>query len=339
MKEKYKIGIVGSGFIARGLVTSLNGNGEFSVSKVLTRRNARQVADELKINSEMVTNSTSEIIDNSRSVVECSGDPIYATGVLAQVLASGLNVVTMDSELQVTTGSWLAKRGYITEAEGDQPGSLAALNEEAKLMGFTPVVYGNIKGYLNHNPTREDMDYWSKRNGISIQQVTSFTDGTKIQIEQALVANGLEATILTSGLLGIAEDELQIGAEKLAMAAENTISPVSDYLLSRKLPAGIFIVGKHHSDQMEALRYFKMGDGPYYTLFRPFHLCHLEIPKTLRRVANGGEILLNNGSSPTISVAAIAKKELHPGDKIEKAVGGFDARGTAVKAEKLKWAR
>ena len=68
-------------------------------------------------------------------------------------------------------------------------------------MGFHPVVYGNIKGFLNKNPKKEEMEYWSKRNGISLGMTTSFTDGTKVHIEQALVANGLGADILDRDLL------------------------------------------------------------------------------------------------------------------------------------------
>jgi len=88
----------------------------------------------------------------------------------------------MDSKLQITSGSWLAKKGLITEAEGGQPGSIAALYKEVLSMGFEPLVLGNINGFLNHNPTEEGMVYWESSQGISLEQVTSFTDGTKIQI-------------------------------------------------------------------------------------------------------------------------------------------------------------
>ncbi|PIU23053.1 MAG: NAD(P)-dependent oxidoreductase, partial [Chloroflexi bacterium CG08_land_8_20_14_0_20_45_12] len=80
----------------------------------------------------------------------CSGDPVYATKVLSEVIVAGIPVITMDSELQITTGSWLSKKGLITEAEGDQPGSIAVLYKDVLAMGFEPLVLGNIKGFLNH---------------------------------------------------------------------------------------------------------------------------------------------------------------------------------------------
>ena len=74
-----------------------------------------------------------------------------------------------------------------------------------------------------------------------------------------------------------------------------------------------------------------MGDGPFYRLVRPYHLCHLEIMKTLRRTVAGGNILLDNGSLPTISVATITKHRLMPGDRIKQGIGSFDARGECVR--------
>ena len=162
---------------------------------------------------------------------------VYATNVLDQVLRASLPVITMDAELQVTTGPYLATLGYITEAEGDQPGCLAALNEEVIQMGFRPLVYGNIKGYLNHTPSVDEMRYWAAKQGISLDKVTSFTDGTKVQIEQVLVANGLGAGITQSGLTGVPADDVSSGAAILAAKATSLGYPISDFILSlRSLP-------------------------------------------------------------------------------------------------------
>lgn len=147
-----RIGIVGTGFIARGLSHALRNDSELKVSRVLTRRNPECV-DNLAVEKTQITTCPHDLIDNSDLIVECSGNPIHATEVISSAMDAGKKVVTMDSELQITSGSWLAQKGFITEAEGDQPGSLAALQREAIAMGFEPVVLGNIKGFLNHTPT------------------------------------------------------------------------------------------------------------------------------------------------------------------------------------------
>lgn len=327
-----KLGIIGSGFVARGLILSISAHPDYTVSKVYTRRSANGTDNyNLAVDPEQITNDIDDLIESSELVIECSGDVLHSTAAVAAVLKAELPVVTMDAELHVTTGSWLAGLGYFTEAEGDQPGSTAILMEDARDMGFQPLVFGNIKGFLNHTPTPEDMEYWSGRNGISMAQVTSFTDGTKLQIEQALVANGLGATIAQQGLIGHATPDLNDGAQHLAETAAKMDTPISDYLLSPASPPGVFLVSTHDARQKDYLRYYKLGDGPYYILVRPFHLCHLEILKTVRRTLDGGSILLNNSLEPQIGVAAIAKREMVAGESIRRGIGSFDVRGEAIK--------
>lgn len=329
MERGSRIGIVGTGFIAKGLVMALAERRDLAVSKVLTRTEVGQRTGFPR--QELLTNSSDELIDNSDLVVECSGDVIHATNVVNQVMAASLPIVTMDSELQVTTGSYFARRGFITEAEGDQPGCLAALKEDVIQMGFRPLVYGNIKGFLNHCPTRDDMEFWAEKQNLSLDKVISFTDGTKVEIEQALVANGLGAGIAAPGLLGVESEDVKTGAEALAGRAKGLGYPISDYILSPKSPPGVFIAAEHDERQGDYLRYYKLGEGPFYVLLRNFHLCHLEIVKTIRRVLHGGGVLLNNGENPAISVAAIAKRPLCQGSHIERGIGGFDVRGTAIR--------
>jgi predicted homoserine dehydrogenase-like protein len=231
----------------------------------------------------------------------------------------------------VTTGSYFVARGaLLTEAEGDQPGSLAALAEEARGMGFRVLVYGNRKGYYHPNPPLDQMQFWAKRQRISLDQVTAATDGTKLQIEQALIANGLDATLARDGMLGVECDTLEQAGQYLAEKAAQLGRPIADYALAPKAVAGIFVACETDPRQQPFLEYFKLGPGPFYVLVRNYHLCHLEIARTIRRVREGQSALLNNSKAPTISVAAIAKRALNRGERIHKGIGSFDLRGEAV---------
>lgn len=328
-----KISVIGTGFIARGFIDLLLDHPLHTIGKILTRTDIKNRPDLIKY-TKYITNDIDEVIKNSDLIVESSGDAIYACDSINQIVTtSSIPIVTMNSEFHVTVGSYFKNKGFITEAEGDQPGCLAALHEEAVAMGFKPVVYGNIKGFLNENPSEEDMKYWGAKAGISLDMVTSFTDGTKVQIEQTLVANGFGATIAKDGLLGLKIDELKLGGDTLGEEATKVGKPISDYLLSGKLNPGVFLVGEHKSHQIAHLRYYKLGDGPYYTLEKPFHICHMEIFKTIDRVLRGGGVLLDNGENPTISTCTIAKRDLEPGTKIKKGIGSFDVRGIAIKIE------
>ncbi len=329
-----RISVIGSGFIAKGFINLLYDHPNHTLEKILTRTGINNRSD--FPHSDHMTNDLDELIENSDLIVECTGDAIYACETISRILEASVPVVTMNSEFHVTVGSYFIDKGLVTEAEGDQPGVLAMLHEEAISMGFKPLVYGNIKGFLNHDPTLEDMAYWGKRSGISLDMVTSFTDGTKVNIEQALVANGLHAGIAQDGLIGLSDDDMKHGGSILAEKAKELGYPISDYLLSPKLPAGVFLAVEHNENQKDGLRYYKMGDGPYYILERTFHLCHLEIMKTVDRVLRGGGVLLDNSPDPTISVTTIAKRDLKPGEIIKKGIGSFDVRGIAVRIKEHK---
>lgn len=329
-----RISVIGSGFIAKGFINLLHDHPHHTLEKILTRTSIDKRSDVQ--HQKHMTNDLEDLIANSDLIVECTGDAIYACDSINRILEASIPVVTMNSEFHITVGTYFIDKGLVTEAEGDQPGVLAMLHEEAIAMGFKPLVYGNIKGFLNQDPSLEDMQYWSKRSGISLNMVTSFTDGTKVQIEQAFVANGLHAGIAQDGLVGLADDDMQHGGSILAEKAKELGYPISDYLLSPKLPAGVFLAVEHNENQKAGLRYYKMGDGPYYILARTFHLCHMEIMKTVDRVLKGGGVLLDNSLEPTISVTTIAKRDLKPGEKIKKGIGSFDVRGIAVKIKEHK---
>ncbi len=327
--NKVRIGLVGTGFIASGFARIVQRHApDLTLSRVLTRRDLASCSDFPY--PPCLTRSLQQLIDESDLMVECSGDVLYATDVVDAALRAGKPVVTMNSEFQVTTGSWFVDKGLLTEAEGDQPGSIAALREEAVMMGFKPLVYGNMKGFLNHQPKPEEMQYWANKQGISVEQTTSFTDGTKIQIEQALVANAFGATVTRQGMEGIKQSNINTAATELARIASGLQSPISDYVLAPG-NAGVFVVGTHDESEWRALNYLKLGDGPYYVLVRPYHLCQYEIIKTVRRVLAGGGVLLNNSTQPSISVIAIAKCDIPKGTHISRAIGGFLLRGEAVR--------
>jgi predicted homoserine dehydrogenase-like protein len=325
-----RIGIVGTGYIAKGILMALSRTDDLEVTQVFTHSSPERRTDYPR--PALLTNSIDDLVSDADIVVVASGDPIRATEPVEAAIEASLPVVTMDAELQVTVGSHFSRRGYFMEAEGDQPGCLAALDEEARAMGFSPLVYGNLKGFLNHHPTLEEMRYWSGIQGISLDKTVAFTDGTKVQIEQALVANGLGAAIARDGLLGPSAPDVASGGAELAQTAEKLGAPLSDYLLGVPgAPAGVFLTARHEDEARDYLRYYKMGDGPHYTLLRNYHLCHFEVAKTVRRALEGRAPLLNNGPSPTVQVVGVAKRALAEGEVLRHPIGSFDVRGVAVK--------
>lgn len=327
-RDGKRIGLIGSGFISKGLVMLIEQRADLHVHKVLTRSRIEERRDFPRM--DLLTNSPDDLMQGADLILEASGDIANSTRVLENAMERSIPVITMNAELQITTGSYLAAKGFITEAEGDQPGCLAALREEVLEMGLSPLVYGNLKNFLNHNPTLKEMRFWAEKSGNSVENITSFTDGTKVQIEQALVANGLGAAIIKPGLCGLTADRVEDGARELAKDAKAIGMPVSDYLLSPKIPPGVFITAECDPCHKIYLRYYKMGEGPYYTFVRNYHLCHFEAMKTISRVLDGGGVLINNSTRPRVSVAAVAKRDLPAGYLIKRGIGSFDVRGIAM---------
>ena len=325
-----RVGIIGTGFVARGAYRSLLAMEGVEVSKVLTRRDGSGIEE---IASDDLTRSVSELIDESDLVFEASGDAIHATDVLDGVARAGLPIVTMDSEFQVTTGSHFVDRAYLTEADGDQPGCQARLKLEAEQMGFRPLAYMNIKGFLNLDPSPVDMEHWARVQGLRLDQVVSFTDGSKLQIEQALVANGLGAELVRDGMTGRSVADLRETGE-LGRIAEERGRPVSDFVLSSSSPPGVFLLADHDEigrhDQYGPYAKLRTTEGGYCVLVRPYHLIHLEVPLTLAGIFRGDPPLLNNGPDPRVGVAAIAKVPLKRGQEIARGLGSFQVRGVAV---------
>lgn len=330
---KARIGVSGTGVIARQLVRAINRVDDLGVSFVLTRRSPFAVDNFTP--RDCLTNCLTSMIRESDVIVECSGDPVHAADVVEAAFVSGIPVVTMNTEFHVTCGSYFVGKGWLSEAEGDQPGALAALALDVRAMGFEPVVYGNMKGFLNHVPSPGDMAYWGARHSISQEQVTAFTDGTKLQMEQVLVANHHDATIVKQGMIGIEGMDRLAAARRLSHIASGLGQSVVDYVLNRDNPSGVFITATIDPVEADMLRYLKMGCGPYYYFERSYHLCGLEIIKTIRRSLRGDRPLLDNSVAPRLSVAAIAKRDLLVGDYIQRGMGSFDLRGEAVVADEV----
>src|SRR5690606_21828950 len=129
--------------------------------------------------------------------------------------------------------------------------------------------------------------------------------------------------IAKQGMIGPETDSLEKGAFALGLEAVNRGMVLSDYILSKASPPGVFITAAHQENLAAELKTYKMGDGPFYALYKPMHLCFFEIPGSILDLVYKGEKLLDNGLNPSVSVAAIAKADLPAGTFIDKAIGSF----------------
>lgn len=81
-------------------------------------------------------------------------------------------------------------RGVIsTSCGGDQYGVLKNLLDEIDGFGFDLVMAGNIKGFLDRYANPKSIVPEADKRNLDYRMCTSYTDGSKLNIEMAIVAN------------------------------------------------------------------------------------------------------------------------------------------------------
>jgi predicted homoserine dehydrogenase-like protein len=108
---------------------------------------------------------------------------------------------------------------------------------------------------------------------------------------------------------------------------------IVDYVLGAEPHTGAFVLGyTDHPIKQEYLRYFKMGDGPLYAFYTPYHLPHLQVVPTIARAALFGDATVAPRGAPVCDVLTVAKRDLKAGEVLD-GIGGFTCYGTVDNAE------
>lgn len=278
-------------------------------------------------------------LDEVEIVMECSGSAEFGAYVTRSALESGLDVVTMNAEADATVGYLLKtvaeKNGAVyTLSDGDQPGVLARLIEFVESTGFEIASAVNCKGFMDIHATPESIKEWSDRQGTSPAMTTSFTDGTKMNIEQANLANAFNLHPEVRGMHGI--------TSTLSNVTEDVVATISghrtvEYTLGGDFAGGVLVVGYSDNHQLiqPAMKFLKMGDGPYYTFYRPYHLVHIEAPLSIAEVYLDREPTIVPAGPFVTDVVAMAKRDLVPGDLLD-GIGGWTAYGEVDTVENAR---
>jgi predicted homoserine dehydrogenase-like protein len=201
-------------------------------------------------------------------------------------------------------------------------------------MGLQPLVCGNIKGLQDpyRNPTTQRG--FAERWGQDPQMVTSFADGTKISFEQAIVANATGMTVAQRGMRGLQHaghvDELTTTYD---VAELESLGGVVDYVVGSQPGPGVFVLATHHDPrQRHYLELYKLGRGPLYSFYTPYHLCHFEVPQTVARAVLFGDAAIAPTGPARVEVVATAKQDLRAGTVLD-GLGGYHSYGQAERAE------
>ncbi|MBN2281343.1 MAG: homoserine dehydrogenase [Candidatus Marinimicrobia bacterium] len=352
--KKIQIGIIGCGAMGKGLLYQASIHSEIQCVAIsdlkietcvnflerleLPYKIVNSLAEMHQAVSEnkIAATEKSELIPKCETidaVVEASSSIIEGGNYAVSALENGKHLVLMNAEIDLLYGPYLVqlsreKNMIYTSIDGDQYGVIKHLIDDLQNWGFELVMAGNIKGYLDRyaNP-RMIIPEADKRN-LDYKMCTSYTDGTKLNIEMALLANAYGMQTALPGMYGPPANHVSevfdlfdfdhLWKDKI---------PVVDYVLGAKPDGGVFAVGYcDHPYQREMLKYYKMGNGPYYLLYRPYHLCHIEGMSTIVEAVRHQKILLQPIRGFQANVFAYAKRSLKAGTKLD-GLGGFECYG------------
>ncbi|MDQ3777506.1 MAG: NAD(P)-dependent oxidoreductase [Actinomycetota bacterium] len=275
------------------------------------------------------------------AVIEVTGAIEDAALAVLTAIEHGKHVILMNAELDGTIGpilkTYADRAGVVyTNADGDQPGVQLNLYRFVKGIGVRPLLCGNIKGLHDpyRNPTTQEG--FARQWGQNPWMVTSFADGTKISFEQAIVANATGMQVATRGMHGPSvEGGTHIDAAKELFPLDDLVDGpgIVDYVVGAVPSPGVFVLGTHgDAVQRHYLNLYKLGEGPLYCFYTPWHLCHFEVPNTVARAVLLGDATIAPLGAPMVDVVAAAKVALEAGQELD-ALGGYLTYGLAENAD------
>src|SRR5689334_19023853 len=360
-----RVGLIGAGYAGKGFALQLLGNlpglklvciynrtlseaeaayrmADVNDFKQVTTPN--QLSDAIEKNHHVVTNDYTVITNcpDVDCVVEATGEIEFASQVAMAAFAHKKHVVVLNAELDATLGPILrvkAKQAgaFFCQADGDQPAVIMNQYRYAKSIGFTPVMAGNIKSLQDHRRTPTTQAAFAANVFQRPKFITSFADGTKISQEMATVANATGFPVQKRSMVGPKCDHVD-NAWKCFDMDKLMSTGLTDYVLGAQPSFGVFVLAHCDNQPMKKrwMKCYKMGDGPLYTFYTPYHLSPLEAPNSVARAVLFRDDPVNPKFGPVCDVVTIAKRDLKAGEKLDGiggylTFGGIDNTSTALR--------
>ncbi len=356
LEQPIRIGVIGIGSIGKGIVyqATITPGIQCVAIADLNLPKAIQWAEYLGLNYQVVeTASAMEDAIQQGKLTICEDTSLISgcEAVDVQVdacsdIAMGLiyaetainhhkHIVMMNSEADLTFGPYLLalanKEGVVyTSADGDQHTVIKRLINDVELMGFKTVMAGNIKGYLDRTSNPTAIIPEADKRFMDYKMCASYTDGTKLNIEMALVANGIGARVMQPGMYGpYVKDIYDVFSFFDFDALWDGTTPIADYTIGTQPSGGVFVIGfNDHPHQQETLAWYpcRLGVGPFYVFHRPYHLGHFEIMASIAEAYLDNWGILQPNFGFCTNVYAYAKKDLKAGEILD-GVGGYTSYG------------
>lgn len=361
--RRSRIALVGAGQMGRGFASQSHRLGlEVSVIADVDPARIKQAYADLKLKEPIISDDVDQLNKAINSgqpvgtldsklialldvdvVVEATGVPEIGAQVSYNALINKKHVAVLNVECDVTIGPLLRKtaeeNGVIySVCHGDEPIEAKVLVDFALDLSFEVICAG--KGKNNPFEPLSNPDTVLERaraKHMNPKMLASFTDGSKTMIEMAALANATGLSLTQRGMIG-PKATVKTLQDVFALKADGGVLDepgVVDYCTGDVAP-GVFVVVRTDQPYVsEEMSYLGMGKGPYFAIYRPYHLASVEAPITVAKILTEGRSSLVSGKRMTEVIAA-TKKLHNVGDKFD-GIGGYSARGVTDKvADALK---
>lgn len=355
--EPIRVGMIGAGFLGKALALQIatatagmrlaaisNRHGEEAVkafrdsgvSSVHVVSGAEAVDDVISRGSFAVTENAADMC-KARAidvVIEMTGDVEFGAEVAYEAIRNGKHVI-VNAEVDATVGPILKvhadRAGVVFSGiDGDQPGTTLNLVRFIRGIGLRPVLCGNIKGL--HDPYRNPatQESFARKWGQQPYMVTTFADGTKISLEQTEIANAMGMGVGRRGMFGptVPEGTPVLDApDWYPHEALLSGKGIVDYVVGASPAPGVFVLAICDDPSKRfRLNLLKLGEGPFYCFYTPYHLCQFEIPNGIARAVLFNDATIAPEGPPTVGVVTTAKRDLRAGEVLD-GMGRYTAYG------------
>ncbi len=356
LDKKISVAIIGIGSIGKGLVYQVHatpGMKPVALADIFIEK-AIECAKWLKLDYRVVNNldDLDHAIQNGMVAVTDKGELLAASG-LVDVLVESSNavlqgalhareairnqhhVVMMNFEAEMMYGPLLLqeaqRHGVVyTCADGDQPTVIKKMIDEIELWGLDIVMAGNIKNYLDRYTDPVKIAPEADKRTLDHKMCSSYTDGTKLCVEMAVLANAINGKTAIPGMYGHRMKHVNEIFDYVNFdEVWDRQHPLVDYVLGSEPKGGVFVVA-HTEDKFQqyTFNWFPpdVGPGPYYVFSRPYHLGHIEAMQCIAEAFLDGTARLQPIHGMRTNVHTFAKRDLRAGDRLD-GMGGFNSYG------------
>ncbi|MDG4855763.1 MULTISPECIES: homoserine dehydrogenase [unclassified Mesorhizobium] len=271
-------------------------------------------------------------------IIDATGNPNIGTLFALEVMKNGKHIVMLNVEADITIGRFLKeearKAGVVyTGAAGDEPACTLEIIGFAKSLGFNIVAAGKGKNNpLKFDAVPADYEKEAAERNMNARMLVEFVDGSKTAIEMVAIANATGLVPDVPGMHGPTAT-LEELASVLCPREDGGVlhrKGVVDYSIGKGVAPGVFcIIETKHPRVLERMIDLKVGKGPYFTIFRPYHLTSLEVPLSAARAVVYKRADMEPLDHPVAEAVAVAKTSLGTGQSLGM-IGENDYRGFAM---------